>query len=222
VARVLIGAAADAIGFEPAADEPLTTAMLRDQILGLGCLIGSETIRNPLVERFDAFVAGAPIAPDIFKSVLIAGATAGGQAALEAIIDRFESSGIEHERTTLAAALGAFGQWEQLAQALEYSRDKLPDRLRFMPLVAAAGNPSATDRLWPWFEDHFSRLAAMHPLLFERIIAAAIPIPGLQDIRRTQSCCSQWKRQHPHLNEVLALSLERLEINSRLRERERS
>ena len=221
-ARVLIDAAVDAIGLEPVADEPLTTAMLRDQILGHGCLLGSDAVRNPLVDRFDAFVAGTPIAPDIFKSVLIAGATAGGQAALEAIIGRFESSGVEHERTNLAAALGAFGQWEQLVQALEYSLDKLPDRLRFVPLVAAAGNPSATDRLWRWFEDHFTPLAAMHPLLFERVVAAVIPIPGLQDPRRTQTCCRQWKRQHPHLNEVIALSLERLEINARLRERGRS
>jgi len=221
-ARVLIDAAVDAIGRAPADDEPLMTAMLRDQLLGHGCLIGSHAIRDPLVDQFDAFVAGTPIAPDIFKSVLIAGATSGGQAALEAIIGRFESSGVEHERTTLAAALGAFGQWEQLAQALEYSLDKLPDRLRFIPLVAAAGNPSATDRLWPWFEDHFTRLAAMHPLLFERVVAAFIPIPGLQDPRRTQSCCDQWKHQQPHLQDVIALSLERLEINSRLRERERS
>ena len=222
MARGLIDAAVDAIGLEPAVDEPLTAAMLRDQLLGHGCLVGSDLIRNQLVDQFDSFVAGTPIAPDIFKSVLIAGATSGGQTALDAMIDRFESSGVEHERTTLAAALGAFSQWEQLAQALEYSLATLPDRLRFMPVVAAAGNPWATDRLWPWFEDNFTRLAAMHPLLFERVVAAVIPIPGLRDPQRARSCCRQWTRHHPHLKEVVALSLERLEINARFRARERS
>jgi hypothetical protein len=214
----LIHGVLPAIGFEPAANEPLTTAMLRDQLLFHGSLMGSDTVLDHLAPQFHAFANGAPVAPDVFRSVMVAGAVAGGRQALDIIIDRFESSRAEHERSMLTAALGAFSQWSQLERALEYTLDTLPDRLRFMPLVAAAGNPSAMGRLWPWFESNLPRIEGMHPLLFERVVAAFIPGPGLEDHRRTAAFCKTLVQRQPRLQDVIALSLERLEINRRWRE----
>jgi tricorn protease interacting factor F2/3 len=219
-AEELMNAFLSAVGLEPATDETQATAMLRDQILVHGALMGNQKVLEFLLDQFRAFTSGATIAADIFRGVMTAGAAAGGQAALKIMIDRIESSPAEHERMILAGALGAFGQGPLLEKALDYALDKIPDRIRFLPLTAAAGNPAVTARLWPWFEDHLPRLATMHPLLFERVVAAFVPGPGIEDPERTRAFCAGLVQQRPDLKDVIALSLERLDINAGFRRRE--
>jgi tricorn protease interacting factor F2/3 len=216
----LVDAALDAIGRLPAADEPQTTAMLRDQLLVHAALIGKQDILDFLRDGFDRLAQGIAVPPDIFKSVAVAGAVSGGQTALSTIVNRFESSQAEHERMTLAGALGCFRDWQVLEKALAYTLDNLPDRIRFIPLTAAAGNPAASDHLWAWFEANIARISQMHPLLFERVVATAVPGPGLKDPERTGRFCQNLRRQQPRLEDVMALSLERLEINIHFRSRE--
>ena len=97
----------DAIGFQPSTDESQTTAMLRDQLFVHGALIGNPKALDFLTDQFNDWVNGAAIAPDIFRGVVIAGAVAGGENTLENMIHRFEASEVEHERMTLAGALGS-------------------------------------------------------------------------------------------------------------------
>ena len=113
-----------------------------------------------------------------------------------------------------------FSQWAQLENALAYALEKVPDRIRFMPLVAAAANPAAVDRLWPWFEENVDHIAQMHPLLFERVVAAFVPVPGLLDPDRTRAYTKALLQSHPRLKDVIALSLERLAVNADFRRRE--
>jgi hypothetical protein len=216
-----MNAALEAIGGQPAPDESMTTAMLRDQLFVHGALLGNSQALDFLADQFSAFSNGSTVAPDIFRGVMTAGAVSGGGPALEAMIRRFEASGAEHERMTLAGALGCFSPWPVLEEALDFALAKMPDRIRFMPLVAAAGNPAAADRLWPWFADNLPRIERMHPLLFERVVAAVVPGPGLQDPDRTEAFCLRLTRKQPRLADVIALSLERLAVNAAFRQRER-
>jgi tricorn protease interacting factor F2/3 len=220
VAERLTNAFLDAAGLQPMAEEPQTTSMLRDQVLVHGALIGNLKVLDFLLDQFKAFTSGATVAADIFRGVMTAGAAAGGQAAWKVMIDRFESSPVEHERMILAGALGAFDQWPLLEKALDYALEKVPDRIRFLPLTAASGNPAVTERLWPWFEDHLARIEKMHPLLFERVVAAFVPGPGLRDPDRTRTFCADLAQRRPAVKDVIALSLERLEVNAGFRRRE--
>ena len=212
--------ALDAIGHLPAPNESQTAAMLRDQLFVHSALIGNPHALEFLTDQFNTFWGGSTISPDIFRGVVTAGAVSGGRPALEAMIRRFEGSGVEHERMTVASALGCFAPWPLLEEALDYALEKVPDRIRFMPLVAAAGNPAAADRLWPWFVDNFLRIERMHPLLFERVVAAYVPGPGLQDPDRTEAFCLKLRQKQPRLADVIALSLERLAVNAAFRQRE--
>ncbi len=220
-AKQLMNAALEAIGHLPAPDESQTAAILRDQLLAHGALIGNQKILDFLIDQFNTFLNGSTIAPDIFRGVMTAGAVAVGRPALKAMIDWFETSQVEHERMTLAGALGCINPWPLLEEALDYTLQQVPDRIRFIPLVAATGNPTATDHLWHWFESNIKRIERMHPLLFERVVAAFVPGPGLQDPDRTEDFCKDLKQKQPRLEEVIALSLERLEVNACFRRRER-
>ncbi len=219
-AETLTNAALNALGTLPAADEAPTTAMLRDQLLGHAALLGNAAVLDFLADQFKAFMGGAIVAADIFRGVMTAGGARGDDQALDHIIKRFEDSAVEHERMTLATALGAFGQRSLLDRALDYALDKVPDRIRFLPLVAAAGNPAAAEYLWVWFEDHLAKMENMHPMLFERVVAAFVPGPGLEDTDRTRAFCKTLKETQPRLKDVVALSLERLSVNAAFRERE--
>jgi aminopeptidase N len=220
-AETLTNAALKTLGHLPVVEEAPTTAMLRDQLLVHGALCGNGAVLDFLTDQFKAFLGGAIIAADIFRGVMTAGAALGDEKALEGIIERFEASPVEHERMTLASSLGAFGNRQLLERALDYALDKIPDRIRFLPLVAATGNPAVGEHLWAWFETHLARMQSMHPMLFERVVAAFVPGPGLEDPERTRAFCATLQQKQPRLKDVLALSLERLAVNAAFRDREK-
>ncbi len=209
----LMSSALGAIGYRPSSDEPQTTAILRDQLLFHGALLQSHDIGMFLKAQFDAFSQGETISPEIYRSVLTAGAVLGGQTALEKITARFEESTVEHERMALVSALGSFKEWSLQSKALQYTLNKVPDRIRFIPLVMAANNPAAQNRLWQWLTTHIDQVKEMHPLLFERVVASMVPTAGLIDPENTRIFCLDLQKKNPQLKDVVALSLERLEIN---------
>ncbi len=219
--EALINAALAELGNLPVDGEAPTTAMVRDQLLVSGAFCGNGNVLEFLSDQFKAFSNGGAIAADIFRGVVTAGSVQGDKATLAFIIKRFEDSTVEHERMILATALGAFGDSTVLASALDYALDRIPDRIRYLPLAAAAGNPAAGKELWPWFEKNLPRMESMHPMLFERVVATFVPGPGLADVTRTRSFCESLEKKRPGLKEVLALSLERLAVNAAFRNREK-
>ena len=206
-----------AIGYLPVPDENPTTSLLRDQILWPAVVYGSNPAAVFAADQFEALLQGETIHPDILKSVLMAGALAGGTDILEWFTRRFESCESEHERLQILTALGCFRDRGLIKKSLAYSLEKVPERNRFIPMTAAAANPYATGAMWQWFADHVDSLEALHPLLFERVIAGIVPVSGLSNPGGVNSFFSQYLDQKPHLEAVVRMNLERLEINHRMR-----
>jgi tricorn protease interacting factor F2/3 len=147
----------------------------------------------------------------------MAGALAGGTDTLKWLIRRFESCDSEHERLQVLTALGCFRDFGLTHKALTYALEKVPVRNRFIPMTAAAANPYASSTMWQWFADHVDALEALHPLLFERVIAGIVPVSGLSNPEDVNTFFRQYLVQKPHLEAVVRMSLERLEINHRMR-----
>lgn len=217
VAVDLMSSALGAIDYAPSSDEPQTTAILRDQLFFHGALLEAQEIVLFLKEQFKAFQEGKTISPEIYRSVLTAGAVLGGEKALESIITHFEKSQVEHERMALVTALGSFKEWHLQAKALDFAMEKVPDRIRFIPLAMAAGNPAAQNHLWEWLTTNIKQAQEMHPLLFERVIASIVPSAGLVDPENVHEFCANLEQKSPQLKDVVALSLERMEINRAFR-----
>ena len=215
--RSMLEKTLSAIGYLPVPDEPLTTSLLRDHILWHAVVYGSNPAAVFAADQFEALHQGETIHPDIFKSVLMAGALAGGTDTLEWLIHRFESCDSEHERLQVLAALGCFRDPDLIHEALAYSLENVPGRNRFVPMTAAAANPYATGAMWQWFADHVDSLETLHPLLFERVIAGIVPVSGLSNPEDVNIFFRQYLDQKPHLEAVVRMSLERLEINHRMR-----
>ncbi len=215
--RSMLEKTLSAIGYLPLPDETLTMSLLRDHILWYAVVYGSNPAVVFAADQFEKLLQGGSIHPDILKSVLMAGALAGGTDTLKWLIRRFESCDSEHERLQILTALGCFRDVDLIHKALAYSLEKVPGRNRFVTITAAAANPYATGFMWQWFVDHVDPLEALHPLLFERVIAGIVPVAGLSNPEDVNTFFSQYLDQKPLLEAVVRMSLERLEINRRMR-----
>ena len=207
-----------AIGFEPRAKEGFTTSLLRDQILLPAVLFGADEVTEFCTNAFEALRGGQVVHADIHKSILQIGALKGGERAFEFITERFRTSDSEHERMNLLAAIGCFSDMDLIEQSLQYALVAVPDRNKFIPIVAMAHNPYAVDFMWDWYVSHISELENFHPLLYERIIAGIVPICGIAKADQVVDFFEDYTRKHPETGDVVKLSLEKLAINRRMRE----
>ena len=55
-------------------------------------------------------------------------------------------------------------------------------------------------------------------MLFERVLAAIIPVAGLADPQHARQFLDGYVKRRPQVGEVAALALEKLEVNARVHE----
>jgi tricorn protease interacting factor F2/3 len=219
VGKALLVKTLTRIGYNPQAEETFTTSLLRDQIILPAVLYGSEDTAQFGRQSFDALMSGEHVHADILKSVMQIGALTGNETAYDWLRQRFESSGSEHERMNILYALGCFSTKDLIDQVLRFALDEVPDRNKFIPIVAMCTNTYATDYMWDWYLKHIRRLEQFHPLLYERVIAGIIPTAGMGQAEAVREFFDEYMKKNPQVKEVVRLSLEKLEINLRMRDR---
>jgi tricorn protease interacting factor F2/3 len=222
IGRTLLEEALAAIGLTPHAAEPFTVSLLRDQIMLPAAILGGQDVIQFAEKQFDNLLTGGTVHPDILKSTLQIGALTGGNTALKWLQQRFQSTISEHERLNILAALGWFSDKRVIESALQFALAEVPDRNKFIPIVAASANPHAVDHLWDWYLSHLSELEAFHPLLYERVIAAIVPAAGIGRPESVGDFFKKYVADHPQTGDVVRLAMEHLEINLRMRKRSSS
>ena len=205
------------IGRVPDEKEKHTISILRDQLIWNASLYGSEKTTAFALEKFQSLMKGDAVHPDIMKSVMQVGALTGGKGAFDWFDQRFQSSQIEHERMNILIALGCFTDIDLIKKTQQYVLDTVPARNKFIPVVAMASNPKALALLWDWFVTNLEQIEQFHPMLYERVIGAIIPTAGIQNTAEVKTFFEDYMRQTDKARDVIKLSLEKLEINLRLR-----
>jgi tricorn protease interacting factor F2/3 len=201
------------IGYEPLPDESQTVAMLREQMLWHAAVYGDADIRQFSGSQFDRLMRGERLHPDLAKSSMQVGALVRAETALKWLCQKLETTDNEHTRLNILVALGCFDDPDLIFKAARYTLDKVPDRNRFIPIVAMSANPSAIMLIWKWYQDHLAELEDFHPLLYERVIAAIVPTGGMADPEAVRSFFETYQKKRPAVADAIKLSLERLEIN---------
>ncbi len=205
------------IGFEPGPDEKQTTAILREQLIWHAALSGSEKAAAFAGQKFEGLVQGSALHPDIMKSVLQIAALDGDPQTFEWLDQRFQQSQIEHERMNILVALGCFKEKDLLEKSLQYILNKVPPRNQFVPVVAMASNPYAICLLWDWYVSNLESIEQFHPMLYERVVAAIVPVAGMDNPQALKKFFGDYMQKTDKAKDVIKLSLERLEINLRMR-----
>jgi aminopeptidase N len=205
------------IGYEPVKNEKHTASLLRDKFIWAATFFGSEAAIEFARDRFKSLMAGADVHPDIMKSVLQAGAYTGNHLVYDWLIQRIDQSQVEHERINILIALGCFKDGALTKKAQQYVLDTVPARNKFIPVVAMCANPHAIALMWDWYISHLEEIEQFHPMLYERVVAAIIPAAGIERADEVKNFFDDYMKQKEKARDVIKLSLEKLEINLRMR-----
>ena len=205
------------VGSEPSADEKHTTAILREQVLWHAVLSGSESATAFARRQFDDLMQGKAVHPDLMKSILQVGALSGDEQSFAWLVERLRTSKIEHERMNILTALGCFKDATLLEKTRQYILDEVPARNKFIPVVAMASNVYAIPLLWNWYVSNLERIEQFHPMLYERVVAAIVPFAGMDNAHAVRGFFENYMQKTDKASDVIRMSLERLEINLRMR-----
>ena len=205
------------IQYQPEEDEKHTTSLLRDQILWNAVIYGSEIASNFAFDHFSELMRGGFIHPDLMRSIMQTGAWKGHERAFEWFDKRLKTSESEHERMNVLVAMGSFREKPFIEKVLQYILDHVPHRNKFIPICAMATNPFAMPYMWEWYLSNLPQLESLHPIQYERIIAEIIPFCGIGREEEIVTFFEDYMKKRDKGKETIKLSLERLEINRRIR-----
>ncbi len=214
--QLLIENALSQIGQQPTAGEAHTTAILRERLIWQGALYEMRDIIAFAVEQFDRLRHAKSVHPDLLKCVMQVGALVGDHTALEWLQQRFEITDSEHERMNILIAMGCVQQPPLIAATQDYTLTKVPDRNKFISIVSLASNPHAIPFLWQWYVKQVEDLEQFHPLLYERVIEAIVPICGLSHVAEVNEFFADYQKRTDKFEDVIRLALEKLAVNSKL------
>jgi aminopeptidase N len=215
--KSFLEAVLEKIGFVPEEDEPNTTRILRDSIIYKAVIFGSTFAQNFAQTAFQDLMGGVAVHPDIMKSVMMVGAINDSRTAFEWFKNQIQTTESEHERMNILLALGCLSDETVSREAMQYALTSVPSRNQHIPFIAFARNPHATEMMWAWYVDHVPELEAFHPLLYERVIEAIVPICGLGHETQVEAFFEAYLAEKNKAEAVIKLSLERLRINERMR-----
>ncbi len=205
------------IGYNPNRLESHSISILRDQIMWNAVTFGSKAAEEFALDKFSSLMRGESIHQDIMKSVMQVGALNGDNKVFDWFDKRLETSESEHDRMNILAALGSFSTTALIERALEYILNKVPNRNKFIPIVSMSANPHAIPHMWDWYTSHLEELERFHPLHYERVIAGIIPVCGIGREEEVQGFFKTYLSHKEMNTDVIRLSLEKLEINRRMR-----
>jgi tricorn protease interacting factor F2/3 len=117
----------------------------------------------------------------------------------------------------ILAAIGCFKDADLIKKTQQYTLDSVPARNKFIPVVAMCSNPYAVDLMWDWYVSNLEQIEEFHPMLYERVIAAIVPTAGIQRADEVKAFFDDYRTKKDKAKDVIALSLEKLEINLRMR-----
>jgi tricorn protease interacting factor F2/3 len=214
VGRSLFERVLSSISYEPRAGETHATSILREQCMWYAVVYGSRAASEFGQRRFHALLEGEKVHPDTMKSLFQVGAFFGEGDTFDWFTNRANASESEHERMNILMALGCFKDKALTERAQQYVLDDVPDRNKFVPIGVMAENPYAMPSMWPWYVSARKRLELLPPVHYERILAAVIPWGGLGRQEEVKAFFEAYPLKE---GGVVSLSLEKLEINERMR-----
>jgi tricorn protease interacting factor F2/3 len=216
IARPLTERVLSTIGFEPQPDEKHTLSILRDQLIWHAALYGSETVERFSQDKFASLVAGEPLHADLMRSTLRVGAFRAREKDFSWFDRTLQSADSEHVRMHVLVAFGCFRDGSVIRKAQDYILQHVPNRNKFIPVLSMASNPYAIPSLWDWYVSHLDELEQFHPAHYERVVEGIVPIAGIGKEDEVRTFFNDYMGKKDKARDVIKLSLERLEINSRM------
>jgi tricorn protease interacting factor F2/3 len=117
----------------------------------------------------------------------------------------------------ILTAMGCLSNETVMREALAHVLDHVPQRNRHLPLVSCAANPEVQVFLWDWFVSNIDQLEMFHPILFERVIDALVPVCGLGREASVRAFFEDYLFRKKAGGATIRIALEFLTVNERMR-----
>ncbi|MBW2028349.1 MAG: M1 family metallopeptidase [Deltaproteobacteria bacterium] len=219
MARELLEGYLAGLGTEPGPGEPHSRALLRETLMWYAVIFGSGQTMSFAQDRFETLMGGGRVHPDISRTIMRVGAWNGDRKVFQWLEGRLRSSESEHERHNIITAMGCFRDPELIRTVEEYILKAIPGRNKFVPIAQLAANPFAISGLWEWYAGNLKEFEQFHPVHYERVVSSIVPVGGLGKETEVKEFFRHYEHRELTVKDVIRMSLERLDINSRLRTR---
>jgi aminopeptidase N len=145
------------LGWQAGGGESSFDRLMRPMVLQQAVRFDNQPATAEARRRFDVYMDGGEMEPDLRAVALYAAARHGGAAEFDAILERYRQEQSPQVKMSLLAALGRFRQRPEIERflALGLSPDVRPQDI-FMVIAWGFRNREARDLTWAYVKDNWS------------------------------------------------------------------
>jgi aminopeptidase N len=144
------------LGWERQDGETAFDTLMRPVVLQQAVRFDNEAVTAEAKRRFDQYLAGGEVDPDLRGVILFAAARHGRVKEFEAILELYRKETVPQVKISLLGALGRFRKPELIARYLEFA---LTPEVRagdiFIVLAWSLRNRDGRDQAWQWLQDNW-------------------------------------------------------------------
>lgn len=209
----------DKYGLEPMDGENINQAIIRDSILWGAFSYGDQTAEECGQANFKKILEGKKVHQDILSSVLKIGAATNNKSTTYLMQKLLAPDTPDVEKLYILEAFGCQQNKKDILKTLNMNLKQVPSQSRHYLFSSMARNPEALEFIWPWFLKNFKKIEEQSPMVFARTIASLIPRGGLENITEVKQFFKEYINEKELAKATIKMTLELLEINSKMRER---
>ncbi len=211
------------LGWEAKPDEPVFDTLMRPMVLQLAVRFDDPSVTAEAQKRYQGYLGGAELDPELRSSVLYAAARHGGAKEFQEILERYRVEQSPQVKMTLLATLGRFRTDEQIQAFLDLglSDDVRPQDF-YMILAWGFRNRHGRDATWKYLKKHWNALVKRYGAgghMLERFpVYAAMGFATHEMAKEIKEFFAA--NPHPAIGRPTAQAVESVELKADWRERD--
>jgi len=144
------------LGWEPKDGEAPFDTLMRPMVLQQAVRFDDEEVTREAKKRFQDYLEGRPVDPDLRPAVLYAAARHGGADEFDAMLERYRREQVPQVKISLLGALGRFRKQDLIKRYLELglSADVRPQDI-YIVVAYALRSREAREQGWQWVKDNW-------------------------------------------------------------------
>ncbi len=214
VLRSFMEGVLEVVGWEPREGESIDNGILRGLALARLASLGHREALSRCLEMFERAVRGEAVDPDLREAAFVAAAH---ELRRDELLRIYETTDSEADRALVLRALSEMPDAGEVEKFLGYVLEKVPARLKFIPIVLSAANRAFTRRAWDWVVENLDSMLKLPETYVERIVDAVAPVSCADRPEEARKLLTT----HEKLSKLMVVpqTLERLEVYARLYQR---
>ncbi|MFX1273414.1 MAG: M1 family metallopeptidase [Promethearchaeota archaeon] len=201
------------IELEPQENEKIPTSILRNSLLWVGFSLGSKSIAEFGLKKFEDYFSGKKVHQDLISSILKIGANLHG-GAMDLFKKKIKSGELPQiEKLYIYEAMGCIKNEQIIPDILDITLKDIPPQTWNTVFYRIGSNLKALEKIWPWFKKNISTIEKGGLFVMGRSISSLIPLGGLKYKIEVEMFLRDFGEKNEFQKDTIEMTLEQLEIN---------